>query len=293
MRIQGLLPEVESFERHLVAERRSSGQPRYTPRTAHAYALAVGMLLRGGSDLAAALAAYEPSPRWTTLRSALLAWAAWRKDEGLAARLRAIQPPPVNYRETKPPSEDDWDRIVASAAERVAEPRRSALLLVATSGLRINEVFQLTRGQVGLGVTNREIAIYQKGARTRDWAPSTQDRILLRNLAAVEGWRILRDVFDPTQPGETPTEQQRYDAAYHEVRKTLRAVCAAAGVDYVRPHRYRHAVANDLVHAGANIVDVQKALGHADSRTTDKFYLHSDAERQVDLKDRAAARHRR
>jgi len=294
-RVLGLEPEFQAFERYLLTIRRTSGHLRYTPATARTYTNGVAHLLRQGPDLVTMLARATapeqgPTARWNTLRSATLAWAAWKSDDDMAARLREIKPPPITYRETKPPSTEQWDHIVTSA-ECLPEPRRSAVLLLAVSGLRIGEVFLLTRRQVELGITNREIAIYQKGSRTRDWAPSTRDRALLAQLIRKPGWNVLRDVFDTSAPDVT--DRQRYAAAYHEVRKTLRSVCVAAGVDYVRPHRYRHAVAGDLVRAGGSIIDAQKALGHADSRTTDKFYLHSSAEQQIALKDRAANLHRR
>lgn len=291
-RIHGFLPEIQEFERHLLSVRRSNGQLRFTKRTAHTYAVAVNGALARKLDPVAVLAEHEPTSRWNVLRSAFLAWADWRHDTPLAERLRAVQAPPINFRETKPPTPEEWDRIIGVTAA-LPEPHRSVLLLLMTSGLRIGEVFLLSRTQVRLGITNREIVIAQKGTRIRDWTPSAKDRILLGTLSATEGWRVLRDVFDRYAGRTDLTEQQHYDAAYYAVWKILQAICTSAGVEYVRPHRYRHAVAGDLVDAGANIIDVQHALGHADSRTTDKHYLHSAAERQADLKDRAASKHSR
>jgi integrase len=299
-RILGLVDEVRAFEQHLLEQCRANGTPRYTARTAHTYAVAVNPFVRDRRDFARALtepaadaASGEATSRWMVRRSAMLAWASWKGDDGLAKRLRAIRLPPISYQDTHPPAKEEWDRIVAAAAASLSEPRRSSLLLLMVSGLRIGEVFLLTRRQVELGCVNREIAVWQKGSRTRSWSPSTPERTLLGNLARTPGWHTLRDSFDPLPPGPEPTERQRYDAAYHEVRKTLHAVCAAAGVDYVRPHRYRHAVSNDMMQTGSNLIDVQEALGHADSRTTDHFYLHSSAERQISNKDRAAAGHKR
>ncbi len=300
-RVFGLEPEVQAFEQHLVQVSKASGVPRYTTQTARTYASAVNAAVRNRVDFAQALAAARTGPektedatsRWMVRRSAMLAWAAWKGDEALAKRLHAIRLPPISYKDTLPPSKDEWDRIIAAAAASLPEPRRSALLLLMVSGLRLNEIFQLTRRQVELGRSNRAIDVWQKGSHTRSWSPSTPERTLLGNLSHVSGWSILRDAFDPTPPQIEADDRQHYNAAYHEVRKALHSVCSAAGVSYVRPHRYRHAVSNDMMQTGSNLIDVQEALGHADSRTTDHFYLHSSAERQISNKDRAAATHKR
>ncbi len=301
-RFFGLEPEVQAFEQHLVQQTKASGVPRYTAQTARTYASAVNAVVRDRVDFAQALAASRVNPkeklgdvtsRWMVRRSAMLAWAAWKHDEPLAKRLHAIRPPPIIYKDTLPPVKEEWDRIVDAAAASLPEPRRSALLLLMVSGLRINEIFQLTRRQVELGRSNRSIDVWQKGSHTRSWSPSTPERTLLDNLSRVPGWSILRDAFDPTPPQIEADDRQHYNAAYHEVRKALHSVCSTAGVSYVRPHRYRHAVSNDMMQTGSNLIDVQEALGHADSRTTDRFYLHSSAERQISHKDRAAATHKR
>ena len=293
-RLLQMLPEVEAFERHLIDERRrEDGKLRYTPRTAHAYAVAVNKVLHTPTgDFVAALVKAGPVPNWGMIHNAGLAWARWKKDEALTTRLKGIEPPEINYRETRPPTAADWDRIKATIRKLEPEPQCSVLLLLATTGLRIDEVFRLTRRQVELAAINTEIVIMQKGKHKRDWAPSTKDKVLLRTLLTFSNWKVLRDIIDPNS-NPTATDRQQYYTAYHLVRKRLQALCTEAGVEYVRPHKYRHAVADDLIQTdGATIIDVQQALGHADSRTTDKFYLHSKAERQVSIKDRAAAKHR-
>jgi integrase len=61
---------------------------------------------------------------------------------------------------------------------------------------------------------------------------------------------------------------------------------AIADVEYVRPHRHRHTAASFAGHTGVDPIDIQKMLGHAQLETTSKFYLHTDAKRQISEKDR-------
>ena len=105
-RLLQMLPEVEAFERHLIDERRrEDGKLRYTPRTAHAYAVAVNKVLHTPTgDFVAALVKAGPVPNWGMIHNAGLAWARWKKDEALTTRLKGIEPPEINYRETRPPT---------------------------------------------------------------------------------------------------------------------------------------------------------------------------------------------
>ena len=185
--------------------------------------------------------------------------------------------------EVQPPSRDDWRRIVR-AIETLPEPRRSAILLVVGSGLRVGDVFGLTRRRAELALTNRKITLIQKGGRPRNWVPYGTAKDSFRRLLAFPGWERIQDLFDPGD-GSERDERQRRESAYHQLRKALKQACADAGVEYTRPHKYRHGVSEAALEAGMPIEGLQEILGHRDIRTTRDFYTHASADRQAEFMD--------
>ena len=53
-----------------------------------------------------------------------------------------------------------------------------------------------------------------------------------------------------------------------------RKACRAAGVAGFTLHDLRHFYASGLIHAGCDVVTVQRALGHASATTTLRVYAH-------------------
>jgi integrase len=282
-RFHGRTPEVEAFEQHLLSVRGRRGQLRYTPRTARLYANHMNRALALGGPLAV-LRGAKTTALWLQAGNAVLAWARWKGDTALEARIADVSDPKVATRETELPPLGDWARVLAAVRSAVPEPRRQVLLILLTSGLRIGDVFRLSRDQVSLIRTNRCLVIGQKGDHARKWRPGVEAQAALARVLAFSDWRILRDTFDVHQ-GEDLTELQRQTAAYYEARKTLIAVCADAGVDFIRLHRYRHGVAERAHARGAPLERIQEMLGHRDPRTTKDHYLHLEDDAQAALAD--------
>lgn len=53
--------------------------------------------------------------------------------------------------------------------------------------------------------------------------------------------------------------------------KSWMLACKAAGVEAFNPYRLRHSFASDLRRAGADLADIQEALGHRSSKTTQRY----------------------
>ena len=57
-------------------------------------------------------------------------------------------------------------------------------------------------------------------------------------------------------------------------QRTFKAAVAAAGLDAITLHELRHSYASTMVRAGAPLIVVARALGHADTRMVDQHYAH-------------------
>jgi integrase/recombinase XerD len=67
------------------------------------------------------------------------------------------------------------------------------------------------------------------------------------------------------------------------VRAYLRRLIARAGIEkHVTPHKLRHTYATRLLEAGAQLVDIQALLGHADIGST-QVYTHVGEDRMAEL----------
>ena len=283
-----LSTEALAFEKYLLTVRTDRGTARYTPQTTHAYALAMNRAL-AAHDLLATLKQAGKSTQWRLARNAVLAWAIWKNDSVLRERAKMNEDPIVGNQETKPPSPDTWARIIAAvdhAPEHVVPGgQRDLIRLLVITGLRLGDIFRMTREQATLAQTNEEIVIAQKGRKPRKWPPSDDERNILRALLGYPGWHCLRDVVDPFPPDAQMLDRKRHAAAYHQVRKALHAICTRAGVPYIRPHKYRHAVVDAALAKGADQLTLKELLGHADVRTTIDYYVHINARKQAALKN--------
>ena len=63
-------------------------------------------------------------------------------------------------------------------------------------------------------------------------------------------------------------------AIWQSVKKYVKA---AGIVKTVSPHTFRHSFATHLVDGGANLIEIQKLLGHSDISTTE-IYVHLSKE---------------
>ncbi len=90
---------------------------------------------------------------------------------------------------------------------------------------------------------------------------------------ALEDWLILRGnetgaLFCPVSKGGTIILRRMYPEAIFNL---LCKRAAQAGVKDLSPHDFRRTFAGDLLDAGADIVTVQKLMGHANVQTTARY----------------------
>jgi integrase/recombinase XerD len=193
--------------------------------------------------------------------------------ENPCARFKPLKDQSAKARR-KPPTctKDETDRLLGGCAESVERTIFATLLL---TGLREQELYYLTWADVDLKKgTIRVTPKPNEGFSPKDY----EERIipipaelaeLLKNLPRVSEW-----IFSKSK-GRRLT---------HLLRR-LKAIASKAKVEDATLHKFRHTYATRLLESGADIVTVQKLLGHSDIDTT-RQYLNPDE----DLKREAVNR---
>lgn len=170
------------------------------------------------------------------------------------------------------PSKPDIDRLLSSCERGCIAPARdrAVLLLLARLGLRAVEVSRLQLRD--LDWPAGEICVKGKGhQRARLPLPAEVAEALiahLRRRGRCPGQaRVFLTAHAPIRPLEASG-----------VRTIVRNACRRAGIERVPAHQLRHALASDLLRAGASMPAVGQVLGHRSLEST-AIYAKVDLER--------------
>ena len=184
---------------------------------------------------------------------------------GLTERALADSVPPVaGWRETEIPPmmvRSDVERLLACCDQSTLDGVRdfAMLLLLARLGLRSIEVARLELSDVDWRAG--EIVVRGK-ARRQDRLPLAADvGAALAAYLVRRGRRDSRRVFLTLR---APIRAIRADL----VGDVVRRACRRAGVGHVGAHRFRHALASELLREGASLIDISQVLRHRDLATT-------------------------
>jgi integrase/recombinase XerD len=183
-------------------------------------------------------------------------------------RLEAVAAAP----EALPPN------LCGNARDRIEFARhRYAVLfaLLQNSGLRISEALALKVGDVRVVEGQaRSVRVIGKGDKERV-VPLPVD--FGQELGAWISERLeLGDHVFGKWPGESPPSARA-------VRDYLNRLVEQAGIDKpITPHKLRHTYATRLLESGAELVDIQALLGHANLATT-QIYTHVSDERMASV----------
>ncbi|TJW38690.1 MAG: site-specific integrase [Mesorhizobium sp.] len=204
------------------------------------------------------------------------------------------------------PVEPNWrDHFLAEPKERVRELRsgESAALRLATrndytpifefaraTGLRLDECllrWPEVDWETGWIVTTG------KGKRTVKTAITSTVRALLLPLRkhhsewvfTYEAKRARKADAGYKGDGDGRERGKRYPVTYSGLKSQWKRIRKAAGVVDFRFHDFRHDLATKLLRATGNLKKVQKALSHADIKTTSRYAHVLDEEVAADLEE--------
>ena len=205
--------------------------------------------------------------------SALSSYITWM-NENLGTKFE--KPRPFSSKETRAPSPVvlTTDELAALISQLTGQAR-TIVSLMAMCGLRQDEVFSLTVGQVD--IDGRLLRIYGKGGK---WRATPLPEPLVDDMLARCDGRVVDDlVFTSTRTGGRVTD----------IRKSLTKAAARAGIHkHVTPHLLRHSFATALVNSGENLRIIQEIMGHADIQTT-QIYTHIAAQSKRAAVDKLVA----
>jgi integrase/recombinase XerC len=143
------------------------------------------------------------------------------------------------------------DLEVTHALEHLDGHRLDAVILALGAGMRVGEV-----ARAGAEHVDQDgVRIFGKGGKTRVVPTCPEVRALVN--AAPTGLLVPHLRGGPWVP----------DQLSHDIARGLDAI----GLHGVTLHRFRHTFATRLVRAGANIVAVQRLMGHANLATTQVY----------------------
>jgi integrase/recombinase XerD len=182
--------------------------------------------------------------------------------------LATAMPPVAAWRGTRLPqglSAADVEAVLDSCDRSTSSGRRdyAILCLLARLGLRSGEVAALQLGDIDW--RRAEIVVCGK-ARRRDRLPlPTQVGAALAAYLRDDRPRcafrqVILTLYAPPRPIHPSS-----------IVNVVRRACRRAGVPEVGGHRLRHALATEMLHRGANLMEIAQVLRHSDLGTTSDY----------------------
>jgi integrase len=204
------------------------------------------------------------------------------KSGNVIRNVATLVDPPAKARSDLRPLTVEQVSVFRSA---IAGNRLEALYLVAIgTGLRQGEILALRWSDIGLGrgmLTVRHTLERGTGALVEPKTPGSRRTVglPLPVIAALHRWqrrqaqeRERARVWDAR--GFVFTTRTGRPLESRNVTHGLQAVLLAAGLPRQRFHDLRHAFATLQLEAGAELLEVSRALGHSDIGTTANVYAH-------------------
>ncbi len=141
----------------------------------------------------------------------------------------------------------------------------AAIKMLLFTGRRTNEILTLRWEYLDFETSKMHLPDTKTGAKTFYLSSTTKQ--LLDSLPNKEGY-----VFKSVVKGKRITV----------VRHVWKKICKIADIKNIRVHDLRHTYASLAIHQGFSLPIISKILGHADTRTTERYaHLHDDPVNQA------------
>ncbi|HMF28932.1 MAG TPA: site-specific integrase, partial [Candidatus Cybelea sp.] len=186
---------------------------------------------------------------------------------------------PVPTERVRELSDDEADKLDAV----MRDDYRPFFDFARATGLRLKECVTLRWSEVYFGT--RQIVKLGKGGKRVTKPITSEIREILWPLRGHHPEHVFTFVADRTVDGRV--KGNRYPLTHEGVQSYWKRLRRQSGVTSFRIHDYRHDFATKLLRATGNLRLVQKALGHASIKTTER-YAHVLDEEVAEGMERAA-----
>lgn len=176
------------------------------------------------------------------------------------------------------------ERVLSFAEERkylaaATQPLKDVATLIVELGLRPSEVFSLRRGDVHLGAVPAFVHI-----------PAGKTENSVRDVAITQRARDVLKVRISSAKGEYLFPKRAgsghdWTQPMNEIEPAHLKAVKESGVTRFRPYDLRHTAATRAAEAGTDPLSLQKLLGHADLKTTQR-YVHLSKRHLCDVQSR-------
>jgi integrase/recombinase XerD len=202
---------------------------------------------------------------------------------------QTVESPRLGKHLPKTMSIDDVNLLLTTAAEQrdsCGVRLLTMLEIMYSSGMRVTELVSLPLSVLPKDpqVLRQTQMIYIKGKGARErLVPLGQPAI-----DALEDYLLVRDEFIPatrkTSPWLFPSHGKEGYLTRIRFFQLIKGLALKAGLNphVISPHVLRHAFATHLLQGGADLMSIQKLLGHVDISTT-QIYTHVAAEHIIKL----------
>ncbi|MHB2024426.1 MAG: tyrosine-type recombinase/integrase [Mycobacteriales bacterium] len=204
-------------------------------------------------------------------------YAALRHPEhaALIARVLDIPTKRCERKEVSYLDQDEADALLDAPDRDTWTGRRDHALLAldVESGLRVSELTGLRVGDIELGA-GAHVRCRGKGRKERCTPISKETVALLRSWTKERGGTPGDPLF-PTRRG-TPLTRSAVGCLVAKHAAAAAEHCPSLKAKRPTPHSLRHTCAMSLLAAGCDTSVIALWLGHEQSSTTDRIYLHGD-----------------
>lgn len=203
------------------------------------------------------------------------------EEEITADPTAGIEGPKRSKRLPKILSEQDIVKLIETAYED-ASPEgirlQTLLELLYATGMRITEILSLPFTSAKQAFQTKSLYIIGKGNKER-WLPLSDT-----SLKVLKDYLEIRDLFGDKSIYLFPSTGKQDYLTRQRFQQLIKDLSVRSGLDpqKVSAHVIRHAFASHLLRHGADLVSLQKLLGHADISTTE-IYTHVQPDRLMEV----------